>query len=296
MSLQRRRRTARRRARLELAHLRGPDAPARAPRPLGPRPELRADHQLGQAARGLERAGRTSPPPVPAAQDRGAVAERADLVQLVADVEDRAALRRELRAACRTARSTSCGVSTEVGSSMISSLRVLQQAAHDLDPLALADRERRGRCAPGRAAGRSAAATSAIPRLARPGMRRAGRRAPSAMFSATVSASNSEKCWNTMPMPRRARRVGSAIATGWPSPGDLAGVGLQHAVDDLHQRRLAGAVLAQQRVDLARGHFQRDVVVRQHRAVALDDAGEPQQGCRRCCLHWLPRAMLHPRL
>jgi len=37
------------------------------------------------------------------------------------------------------------------------------------------------------------------------------------MFSATVSVSNSEKCWNTMPMPSRRARAGLAIVTGLPS-------------------------------------------------------------------------------
>ena len=39
----------------------------------------------------------------------------------------------------------------------------------------------------------------------------------SAMFSATVSASNSEKCWNTMPMPSFRASAGLPIVTGSPS-------------------------------------------------------------------------------
>ena len=57
----------------------------------------------------------------PRAQHRRAVAQRADLVELVADVEDAAAFRRRAGAASRTASRTACGVSTDVGSSMISS-------------------------------------------------------------------------------------------------------------------------------------------------------------------------------
>ena len=44
---------------------------------------------------------------------------------------------------------------------------------------------------------------------------------------------------------------------------DLAGVGRDEPVEDVHQRRLARAVLAQEGVDLASSHGQRDVVVRQ---------------------------------
>ena len=38
----------------------------------------------------------------------------------------------------------------------------------------------------------------------------------SEMFSATVSASNSEKCWKTMPMPSRRAAAGLGIVTGVP--------------------------------------------------------------------------------
>ena len=39
----------------------------------------------------------------------------------------------------------------------------------------------------------------------------------SAMFSAAVRASNSEKCWNTMPMPSFLATPGLVIMTGLPS-------------------------------------------------------------------------------
>ena len=67
---------------------------------------------------------------------------------------------------------------------------------------------------------------------------------PSAMFSATVSPSNSEKCWNTMPMPFCARlgRAGRGIGLAVQVHG--ARVRPQDAVDDLDQGGLAGAVLA----------------------------------------------------
>ena len=38
----------------------------------------------------------------------------------------------------------------------------------------------------------------------------------SEMFSATVSASNSEKCWKTMPMPRRRAAAGSGMCATLP--------------------------------------------------------------------------------
>ena len=56
--------------------------------------DLGADHELRHAFRGLG-LGVAITHHLAAAQDRGAVAERLYLVQLVADVEDRATLRRE---------------------------------------------------------------------------------------------------------------------------------------------------------------------------------------------------------
>ena len=40
---------------------------------------------------------------------------------------------------------------------------------------------------------------------------------PSAMFSSTVIASNSEKCWKTMPMPSARASFGEWIRTDAPS-------------------------------------------------------------------------------
>ena len=42
------------------------------------------------------------------------------------------------------------------------------------------------------------------------------------------------------------------MRTGCAVEQDLAAIGLMHAAEDLHERRLAGAVLADQRRDLAR--------------------------------------------
>ena len=95
------------------------------------------------------------------------------------------------------------------------------------------------------------------------------------MFSATVSVSNSEKCWNTIADAELSRG-----APGWrcararlPS-GSSPASGLDDAVDDLHQRGLAGAVFAEHRVDLAGQHVEVDVVVGDDAGVSLGDAAE----------------------
>src|SRR5262249_46064394 len=59
-----------------------------------------------------------------------------------------------------------------------------------------------------------------------------------------------------------------------PAPEDLAGVRPQHAIDDLDQRALAGTVLAEERMDLARPYRQIDPVVGQAARELLDDALE----------------------
>ena len=45
---------------------------------------------------------------------------------------------------------------------------------------------------------------------------------------------------------------------------DLAAIRLDQAIQDVHQRALAGAILADERVDLALTDFQIDLVIRQH--------------------------------
>ena len=56
-----------------------------------------------------------------------------------------------------------------------------------------------------------------------------------------------------------------------------AGVGRVDAGDDLHQRRLAGAVLAHQRVNVAALQPERDVVERQHAGKGLADVLDLEQ-------------------
>ena len=57
---------------------------------------------------------------------------------------------------------------------------------------------------------------------------------------------------------------------------DLALVGLVEAVEDVHQRGLAGAVLTQQAVDLAGQDLERDPVVGHQRAEALGDVAKDE--------------------
>ena len=64
------------------------------------------------------------------------------------------------------------------------------------------------------------------------------------------------------------------MTVGWTVPADLALVGLEHRVDYLDERRLAGAVLAEKRVDLAGDDLEADVVVGDNGREALRDPSE----------------------
>ena len=87
----------------------------------------------------------------------------------------------------------------------------------------------------------------------------------STMFSATVITGMSMKCWCTIPIPRSIASFGDLSDDRLAVQEDLALVGPVEPVEDVHQRRLAGAVLAEQRVHLAAPQVEVDVVVRDDR-------------------------------
>ena len=86
------------------------------------------------------------------------------------------------------------------------------------------------------------------------------------------------KCWWTMLIPRAIASAGPAIRTSCAVEQDRALVGSGEPVEDVHERRLAGPVLAEQGVDLARPHVEVDVVVGDDARVALRDPAHLQGG------------------
>ena len=76
---------------------------------------------------------------------------------------------------------------------------------------------------------------------------------PREMFSATVSVEASWNSWKMMATPRSRARRGVRAPYDSAVDLDLAGVRQVVAGDDLHERRLAGAVLTEQREDGAAG-------------------------------------------
>ena len=75
-----------------------------------------------------------------------------------------------------------------------------------------------------------------------------------------------------MPMPAASASAADRMRTGLPFDRDGAGIGLVDAEQDVHQRGLAGAVLAEQAEDLAGAEHEVDVVIGAHAAKALRDA------------------------
>ncbi len=94
------------------------------------------------------------------------------------------------------------------------------------------------------------------------------------MFSATVITGMSMKCWCTMPMPLAIASRGDDMRTGSPSIRISPSIRVVEAVEDVHERRLSGAVLAEERVDLATTEVEVDVVVREHPGELLRDPAE----------------------
>jgi hypothetical protein len=74
-----------------------------------------------------------------------------------------------------------------------------------------------------------------------------------------------------------ARMRGIGDPDRGPFPAHLPGIGLDAAVDDLHQGGLAGTVLAEHSVNLPRHDGQIDVLVRHARRVDLRDPAQVEQ-------------------
>ncbi len=81
--------------------------------------------------------------------------------------------------------------------------------------------------------------------------------------------------------PGLDRILGGADSAVLAVDADLARIGVVVAVEDAHQRRLAGAVLADDAVDRALRDRDRDVAIGVHRAEALVDADQLDRRRRR---------------
>ena len=230
---------------------------------------LGADHQARQAGVGL--AGRVDlAGDLAGAQHGAVVAQRADLVELVADVENAGAGLCQL-AQRHEERLHRLGREHRRGFVQDQQLRLGQQGAHDLDALTLADRQcvhrplridveaikpRHQTDAAGHL-GQRGLAVEAEPDVLGHGER---------VEQAEVLEHHADAEF------ARLRRAGHLHRLAVPA--DLAFVGPHGAVNNLHQRRLAGAVFTQHGMDLAWRDLQVDAVVRLHRRILLADVDE----------------------
>ncbi len=239
-------------------------------RPLGD-VQRRADHHFSEALGGLDPriAGRDQ---FAAAQHCRLRTQHADLVELVRDIEDRAPLGGEPAQGCKQR----VGFLRRQHRGRLvhdDQTRILQQATYDLDPLALADRQR----------------TDQTPRLeveAIGARHRDDARPQGVVVRLTVEPErdvlrNGQRIEQREMLEHHAdaaragiERLARLIATTIDVHGAL--VGLQHAIDHLDQRRLAGAVFSEQCVDRAAGHVERDVIDGFHARKRLRQACEAQ--------------------
>ena len=171
-----------------------------------------------------------------------------DLLELVADVEDRAALCRELAESGEQAFDLLRG---QDGGRLVhdQELGVLKQAADDFDALTLADGQGVD-FAPGverQAVGFGYFDDAAV-ELPHVGL---AFKAQGYVLQHGHAVEQREMLEHHADA-ETAGGVGIGEGDGLAVPYDLALVGVEHAVDDLDQRALAGAVLAEQRVDFSR--------------------------------------------
>ena len=114
------------------------------------------------------------------------------------------------------------------------------------------------------------------------GRRGSGSR-PRKMLAATLSSGTRLSSWWMMAMPAASASRTPAKRTGAPSIRISPSSAVLDAGEDLHQRGLAGAVLAHQGVDLAGAEVEVDAVEGGHAGEALGDAAGAQQRPRRRC-------------
>ena len=245
---------------------------------VDPQQHLAPDHQARQAL--LGRAGRRQRLDLlAAAQHRDPVGDLGHLVQLVADEDDRLALlgqapddREELLRLLRRQHRGRLVEHEDVGAAV--------ERLQDLDALLLADGDVLDDRA--RVDGQPEAGRDLVHPLLGGGVveqdavvRRLGRE-HDVLRDRHHRDQHEVLVHHPDPVldrgPRRAEHGRLAVDQ------DLALVGVVEPVEDVHQRRLAGAVLAEQRVHLALAQVEVDVVVRDDAGEALRDPTKLENG------------------
>ena len=235
-----------------------------------------ADHHVDEIV--LAHVGNVSGRDIGAvAQHRDPVGEHEDLLEAVADVDDADAALAQQADDAEQAHDVRLGQrrgrlvhDQDAG--------VLRERLGDLDPLPVADRERADQRARGRDRGCRARRAARAPWRASPPSRSPPKRVrgawPMKMFSATVSSGKQQQLLEDRGDAAALGVVRVREAHDLAVQADGAGVGLVDAGDDLDQRRLAGAVLAEQRMHLAGADVEADPVQRAHAGKRLGDLVE----------------------
>ena len=235
---------------------------------------LAANHEARQGRIGLVRrvahAGDLAP-----AQHGAGIAQRANLVQLVADVQNAAALRREL---LEHHKQFFYRLGREHRGRLVQDeqLRVGEQRADDFHPLHFAHTQGVHRTFGvnvqavlggflADAAGHLTQAQAFV-------------QTEPHVFGHRDGVKQIEMLEHHADA-KRARLFGVAHMGHLAVKGNLAGVGLDGAVDDLHQRGLARAVFAQHGVGLAWQHRQRHIAVGDDAGIGFGNTGELKAGC-----------------
>ena len=118
--------------------------------------------------------------------------------------------------------------------------------------------------------------------IARRRLVRAMRWRPISRFCSTVACSNSSMFWKVRAMPqRRRRRAAPRGERAGPRTRSRPQVGVIDAADQVEDRRLAGAVRADEGEDLAALHVEADVVDGDARRRSARRGCEPRAAARR---------------
>lgn len=235
--------------------------------------QFAANHHPRQAGRGFVTRNRLAGH-LAAAQNGGAVAQGLDFVQLVADVDNRHALAGQpaqgVEQLLHRLRGEHRG-----GFVQDQQLGVLQQAAHDFHPLALAHRQAVHQ--PVRVQRQAVALGHfAHPQRQRRRVERRIQRQGDVLDHGQGFEQRKMLKHHANAQLARLRRVGDGHRLAVPA--DFASVGLDRAIDDFHQRAFARAIFAKNGVDLAGRHRQADAIIGDHAGVTLADPGQGQTG------------------
>ena len=113
------------------------------------------------------------------------------------------------------------------------------------------------------------------------------------MFSATVNSGTRVNCWCTVAMPSRHRALRVVDVDQLAVEHNCAMVGLVDTAKNLDQGRLAGAVLADDGVDLPRPNSDGDLLKGMRAAERLGDIAQFEEILLApACLHPHPRSPL----